>query len=223
MSQPPIKPDLGLYQAKYWLRGILVKIPGIQALDPNALSLLALVPGLLAAWFLFTAQWGWAIAAIIARMIINTLDGLIAEEYDKQSHLGAYLNRVPGEITDILIVFGLFPHSPFPGGFFLIVLVGWVQIFGLLGLVAGGSTQSVGPCGQTDRLAIILVGCLLILFGLEAASVWFWIVNLMAFGCLLTIYLRMQRSIQEIRALDHPGEAEGTEDEEPEAEAQTGT
>ncbi len=203
-DHPPIKPDLGLYQCKYWLRGILRHIPGLAHLNPNVLSLLAFVPGLLAAWFLFSAQWGWAMAAIVARMVLNTLDGLVAEEFGKQSHLGGYLNRVPGEFTDLLIVVGLFPHGPFPGGFFLIVLVGWVQIFGMLGVLAGGSTQSVGPCGQTDRLVIILVGSLLCLLGLESMAVWGWIINLMVAGCILTIGLRIYRSVHELEDLDEP-------------------
>ncbi|MCJ2543058.1 hypothetical protein [Thermostichus vulcanus] len=32
-------------------------------------------------------------------MVINTLDGLVAEEFGKTSKLGAYLNRLPGEFT----------------------------------------------------------------------------------------------------------------------------
>jgi CDP-diacylglycerol--glycerol-3-phosphate 3-phosphatidyltransferase len=198
-STTSIKPDLGLYQAKYMLRRILRGFPGISALNPNALSLLAIVPGLLAAWCLYQGAWLGAMLCIMARMIVNTLDGLVAEEFNKTSNLGGYLNRLPGEFTDILIVLGLWSFSPFPWNLVLVILSGWVQMMGILGLAAGGTTQSVGPCGQTDRLAIILVGCV---FSIAGISVWPVMVKILCFGCGLTLVLRIFRSIAQIRKLD---------------------
>ncbi|WP_373531730.1 CDP-alcohol phosphatidyltransferase family protein [Vampirovibrio sp.] len=202
---PPIKPDLGLYQTKYLLRNILRNIPGVGALSPNALSLFAVVPGLLAAWFLMQGQWLAALLSIMGRMIVNTLDGLVAEEFNKKSNLGAYLNRLPGEFTDILIVLALsWKVAPVSiGSMLLVPLTGWVQILGLLGLAAGGTTQSVGPCGQTDRLAIIAIGCLLALLGLNG---WPILIPILCIGCGLTIVLRIFRSIRDIRKLDQTQE-----------------
>lgn len=194
MSKP--KPDLGLYQAKYWLRDYLRKIPGIRNWSPNALSILAFVPGLAAAAFLLQMMWGWAIVAIVLRMIINTLDGLIAEEYDKKTILGAYLNRVPGEITDILIAFAVGTHHTLPWHFALVILVGWVQIFGILGLTAGGPTQSVGPAGQTDRLALIILACIC---GLAGGNPWPVFIPLLCALCVVTITLRIYRTIRDLR------------------------
>lgn len=196
---PSVKPDLGLYQTKYILRNVLRNVPGVGALSPNALSIFAVAPGLLAAWFLLQGQWLFALLSILGRMIINTLDGLVAEEFNKKSNLGGYLNRLPGEFTDVLIVLGLMPYAAFPWNLALIILTGWVQILGLLGLAAGGTTQSVGPCGQTDRLAIILIGCVLALLGFK---VWPTLVPLLCVGCGLTIGLRIYRSIRDIRKLD---------------------
>jgi len=204
---PPLKPDLGLYQTKYILRKVLRKLPGIALLNPNALSLLAFFPGLMAAFCLAQGEWLGASLWIMGRMVINTLDGLVAEEFDKKSNLGGYLNRLPGEFTDILIVLGLWPHAPFPWNVALIILSGWVQMMGVLGLAVGGSTQSVGPCGQTDRLAIILVGCVLALTGFHC---WPLMIKILCFGCVLTLILRIDRSIRQIRQLDHdqPGPRE---------------
>jgi CDP-diacylglycerol--glycerol-3-phosphate 3-phosphatidyltransferase len=195
----PIKPDLGLYQTKYILRDVLRNIPGVRDLSPNALSLFAVVPGLLAAWCLYEGWWLGAMLSIMGRMVVNTLDGLVAEEFNKKSNLGAYLNRLPGEFTDILIVLGLSPHCLFPWNLALIILTGWVQILGLLGLAAGSTTQSVGPCGQTDRLALFLLGCLLALFGFQ---VWNMLIPIICIGCGITIVLRIYRSVRDIRKLD---------------------
>lgn len=204
-SQPPtMKPDLGLYQTKYLLRAVLRNIPGVGSLSPNVLSLFAVVPGLLAAWFLFHGEWLAAMLSIMGRMVVNTLDGLVAEEFNKKSNLGAYLNRLPGEFTDILIVLGLWPYAAFPWNLALVILTGWVQVIGILGLTAGGPTQSVGPCGQTDRLALLLLGCLLALLGIP---VWSTLIMLMCVGCGLTLLLRIYRSILAIRKLDRPGAA----------------
>lgn len=196
MTPTPVKPDLGLYQTKYLLRNLLRKIPGLPLLSPNLLSLLAFVPGLAVAACLYQGWWWGAVAAIAGRMIINTLDGLVAEEFNKTSPLGAYLNRLPGEFTDLLIMLGLWPHSSPSWMLALLLLTSWVQMFGLLGLVAGGKTQSVGPCGQTDRLAILGIACIVASFGLP---VWTYVIPGLCAGCGLTIGLRIYRSIREIR------------------------
>ena len=128
-------------------------------------------------------------------MLLSTLDGLVAEEFNQTSPLGAYLNRLPGEIADLLIILGLFPYSQLSWIIALIILTSWVQTFGLLGLVAGSKIQSVGPCGQTDRLAIIALSCIVEAFGVP---VWQYIVPGMCIGCGLTILLRIFRSIRDI-------------------------
>lgn len=197
MTPSPLKPDLGLYPAKYWLRDRLRHLPGISRLSPNALSVLAFVPGCLAAYCLYRQWWLGAVGAIAARMVINTLDGLVAEEFHKTSKLGAYLNRLPGEFTDVLIVLGLWNVGEFPWTLALVVLVGWVQMFGLLGLVADSRIQSVGPCGQTDRLAILAIACLATLI-VDASQVWHYVIPGLCIGCGVTITLRIYRSLKDI-------------------------
>jgi CDP-diacylglycerol--glycerol-3-phosphate 3-phosphatidyltransferase len=194
---PQQKPDLGLYQAKYWLRDQLRHIPGIGSLSPNVLSLLAFIPGGVAACCLWQDWWLGAAVAIATRMVINTLDGLVAEEFNKTSALGAYLNRLPGEFTDVLIVLGLWHLGEFPWTLALVVLVGWVQMFGLLGLVAGSSIQSVGPCGQTDRLAILAIAALVAIV-IDPVKVWHYVIPGLCVGCSITILLRIYRTIRSI-------------------------
>lgn len=189
------KIDIGLYQTKYILRGWLQRIPGISQLSPNLLSCTAFIPGMAAAYCLYRGWWIWAVVAIATRMIVNTLDGLVAEEFNKTSPLGAYLNRLPGEFTDLFIILGLLPYGELPWMLALIVITGWVQIFGLLGLVAGGKTQSVGPCGQTDRLAIIGISSVFAAFKIP---VWHYIIPGLCIGCAVTILLRIIRSIREL-------------------------
>lgn len=192
--------DIGLYAQKYTLRKILRCIPGIGRLSPNALSSTAFVPGVLAGLCIYRGWWWWVPVAIFARMVFNTLDGLVAEEFGKSTRVGTYLNRVPGEFTDVLIVAALWPYAP-PGWVLaLVALTGWVELFGVLGLIGGGKLQWVGPCGQTDRLVLIIIGSVLAALHVR---VWPILVPILCAGCAVTIALRMQRSVSElIRATD---------------------
>ena len=193
------KIDICLYQAKYFLRDILVKIPSISKLSPNLISLLAIIPGIAAAYFIFKSMWLATFLAIALRMTLNTLDGLIAEGFNKTSRLGAYLNKLPGEITDILIVIAFQPHVGWIWTITIVTLTSWVQMLGLLGLVAGGKTQAVGPCGQTDRLAIIGISSIFAIY--QGNQVWLTMVPIICAGCAVTILLRVYRSIKEIKEL----------------------
>jgi len=188
--------DIGLYRQKYALRAVLVRVPGVDRLSPNALSLAAFVPGALAALCVYEGCWLWAIAAIVARMIVSTLDGLVAEEFGKATRLGAYLNRVPGEVNDILIAGALWPHAEASHVVTLVALTGLVQMFGTLGVVGGGRVQSVGPCGQTDRLVIVGAGCALAAVGLPQ---WSLLVHALLLGCIVTIVLRVYRTVSELQ------------------------
>ncbi len=191
------KPDLGLYQAKYWLRSLLRRIPKLGNLNPNHLSLWAAVPGLLAAYCLWQGFWWGFVFCILARLFLNTIDGLVAEDFGKASLLGAYLNRLPGEFNDMLTVIALWPWVGADWLVLLLALVGLIQIFGLLGLVAGAPIQSVGPCGQTDRLILFAVFALLAAFGL---NLWLDLMPWLCFGCGLTIVLRIWRSLAYLQA-----------------------
>jgi CDP-diacylglycerol---glycerol-3-phosphate 3-phosphatidyltransferase len=188
---------LGLYQSKYWLRNHLRRLPNLQQLNPNTLSLLAFIPGLLAALCLYTEQWAGAILSIAARMFLNTLDGLIAEEFQKTSRLGAYLNRLPGECTDLLLIAALYPQTSPPWLLALLLSTSWVQITSILPLVAQAQTQSIGPCGQTDRLAWLILCCGIALTG---HNPWPIAIPALTAGCLLTISLRVYRTLTELKA-----------------------
>ena len=193
-----MKSDVGLYGQKYTLRRLLLRLPGIERLDPNWLSLGAFVPGFLAALCVFEGWWLWTLPAIAARMILSTADGLVAEHFGKSTPLGAFLNRLPGEFNDVLIAAALWPHENTAWVLALVMLTGWVQMFCVLGVVGGGTTQMAGPCGQTDRLVLVSLGCVLSAAGYPA---WSWLVPLMCAGCAITILLRIARTVRQLAAL----------------------
>lgn len=193
----PERLDIGLYQQKYRLRRLLDRIPGIGRLNPNAVSLASLLPSILAAWAFSESLWALAIAGIVGRMILSTLDGLVAEGYGKKSALGAYLNRVPAEFGDVLIL-GAFVAQTDPRLVVALVAGAWlVNVFGVLGLVAGAPGQSVGPAGQTDRLALLLLANFSALF---TPVHWDAIAGILIALMAITVALRIRRTIRALRS-----------------------
>lgn len=195
MTTKPGKQDLGLYQQKYVLRRWLDRVPGISRLEPNAVSVASLIPSAIAAGA-FVAGWWWlVIVGIAGRMILTTLDGHIAENYGKKTVVGGYVNRIPAEIGDVLILGSLFARAD---PFWVVVVLGggWlVNVFGVLGVVAGGSTQSVGPAGQTDRLALlIIVNALAMVIVVD----WTLVCQVIALLMVPTIALRIRRTLREL-------------------------
>jgi phosphatidylglycerophosphate synthase len=190
------RPDIGLYQTKFAARRLLDKLPGIDRLEPNAVSIASIAPSALAAVALANGWWIVVPLGIAGRMVLTTLDGLIAEKYGKASRVGAYVNRLPAEIGDVLILLALFALAdPLWAG--LVIAGAWlVNVLGVLGLVAGGSTQSVGPAGQTDRLAFLAVAAIV------AAVVpidWTFVCQILVALMAVTIALRISRTIRELR------------------------
>jgi CDP-diacylglycerol--glycerol-3-phosphate 3-phosphatidyltransferase len=191
-------PDLGLYQGKYALRRVLDRIPGIARLEPNAISLSSLVPSALAGISLAYGWWILVVLGIVGRMVLTTLDGHVAENYGKKSRVGGYVNRVPAELGDVIILLGLWTRAD-PLWATLVVAGAWlVNVFGVLGLVAGGPTQSVGPAGQTDRLAILLLASILAIF---VPIDWTTVCQILVALMVLTVVLRIRRTL---RALTEP-------------------
>lgn len=199
-------PDLGLYQTKYAGRRLLARIPGLERLEPNHVSLAAFLPSVLAAWALVIGAWPLVIVGVAGRMALSTLDGHIAENHGKASRVGAYLNRLPAEAGDILLLLALFTRAD-PTWAALALGGAWlVNITGILALVAGGTIQSVGPAGQTDRQ---------VLFGLVAALAmvtpvdWTLVAGVIAALCGLTVALRVRRSLRELQQLGELREPRG--------------
>jgi phosphatidylglycerophosphate synthase len=134
-------------------------------------------------------------------MFLGTLDGLVATHYGKSSKRGEMVNRIAPELCDALYLLALTlarPEWMLPGLFAL--LAAWLVTFaGLLGATAGLPTQSVGPAGQTDRLALLQVFSLLAFlsdtFG-WSIDFMLWFLWWTAAGGALTVILRLRRNFR---------------------------
>jgi phosphatidylglycerophosphate synthase len=190
-----MSPDIGLYQTKYALRRWLDRIPGVQRLQPNHVSLASLLPSALAAVSLWFGWWPLVIVGILGRMALTVMDGLLAEAYGGKTRIGPYLNRLPQEIGDIALFLAFWPWAD---GRWVALLLGaaWlVNVCGVLPGVAGGSPQPVGPAGQPDRIAIVLVAAAIRTF---VAFDWTWVCVLIVVLSVPTVALRISRTVREL-------------------------
>ena len=200
--------DLGLYNLKYPARKLIEGVlPQLADTDPNHISY-ALIPVgvLIAATYLVGAQgFPWlyllGILLVFVRMFLGTLDGLVATHYGKSSRRGEIMNRLAPELCDVLYLLALAlarPEWQLPG--LLAVALAWLITFtGLVGATAGLPTQSVGPAGQTDRIALLQVMSLLAFLSDTLG----WKVDFMggflwwvAIGGTLTVVLRLKRNLK---------------------------
>jgi phosphatidylglycerophosphate synthase len=200
--------DLGLYNLKYPARKLLEGLlPQLTDVDPNHISIAMLPVGLLiAASYWVGAQgqsWMYLLAIVLVffRMFLGTLDGLVATHFGKGSKKGEIVNRLAPELCDALYMLALAlarPEWMFPG--ILALTMTWLITFaGLVGATAGLPTQSVGPAGQTDRLAALQVASLLAFLSdtlrwrVDVLQLFLWWV---ALGGIVTVALRLQRNLK---------------------------
>ena len=199
---------LGLYNVKYAARKLIEGgLPHVKNVDPNLVSW-SMVPtgaAIAACYYFGAAGQTWlylaAIGLTFLRMYLGTLDGLMAERFEKETPVGAILNKVAPELCDVmyLVVLALArPEWTILG--LLVITVAWLTTFtGMVGLVSGRPGQSIGPVGQTDRLAALLVLTLAAFFsdsyGCGIDFIWIFLVWSL-FGGIVTVILRLYPNLK---------------------------
>ncbi len=187
--------SIGLYRTKYALRRWIDLVPGVPRLEPNLVSIASLVPSTLAAVSLWLGWWPLVALGIAGRMVLTVADGLLAERYDKRTRIGPYLNRLPQELGDAALFLALLAWAD-PVWVALLLASAWiVNVLGVLPAVAGGSPQPVGPAGQPDRIAIVLVAALVRAF---VVFDWTWVCVLIVVLSVPTAVLRVSRTAREV-------------------------
>jgi CDP-diacylglycerol--glycerol-3-phosphate 3-phosphatidyltransferase len=152
--------NLGLYNLKYPARKLMGWIlPCMASVNPNVLSLALLPIGMAAAWAYSASYFLLGGGLILLRMFFGTLDGLVAEKYNKGTQTGEILNRLTPEIADVMLIGTLALSDPLWG--IAALCMCWLTTFsGLVGAIVKKPIQSIGPAGQTDRLfALLLFSC----------------------------------------------------------------
>jgi len=192
-----VKADASVYEGKRVIRRALALVPGLERVQPNIVTVAILIPAVLAGVGLWQGWWILAAIGAAGRMVLATLDGYVAERFERRTPLGAYLNRIVTEVADAIVLLGLLGQAD---ALWVALAVGsaWiVNVAGVLGPVAGGSIQWTGPAGQADRLALLLGASLVaIVWPID----WTILCGLLVLLSVVTAARRVSRSIRELRA-----------------------
>jgi phosphatidylglycerophosphate synthase len=84
----------------------------LKHVHPSFITAVALVTGLLAAWFAFTQSYFVAFGFWILNRVLDGLDGLMARLHSKQSDFGGYLDILTDFIVYAALPIGLVAGSP---------------------------------------------------------------------------------------------------------------
>lgn len=129
------------------------------ALSVGTGAVLALNPG--SDWALLLVP-----AALLVRMGLNAVDGLLAREHGQQSPLGGLLNELGDVVSDaalylpFALVSGLDPRLVVG----IVVLAITAEMTGVVAVQLGGVRRYDGPMGKSDRALVF--GLLALLLGL---------------------------------------------------------
>jgi CDP-diacylglycerol--glycerol-3-phosphate 3-phosphatidyltransferase len=108
--------------------------------------------------------------ALLLRMALNALDGMIAREHDLRTRLGALLNEIGDVASDafLYLPLALVPGWPAQAVVVAVVLAGATEVAGVAAAAAGGSRRYDGPMGKSDRAFVF--GALGLALGLGAPA-----------------------------------------------------
>jgi len=195
---------MGIYSIKPWFRQQLQPlIKLLWNVHPDVLTWSALGLSIGAGALLFSSyeRPGLAVAAVpllMARLALNALDGLLAQQTGKARAAGEVLNEVSDRLADVAIFLGLTlsPHVDKVLGLLAIIAVLMVSFVGVLGKAVGVERVYAGVLGKADRMIYLMVACLV--YGL--APEWTFR-GYSVFGILLLLFIPLA-SITLLQRLD---------------------
>lgn len=131
------------------------------------------------------------------RMALNTLDGMMARQYNMQSQLGEILNELGDVLSDIAIIF---PFIIVPGiNPLIIILFGVLSILnefaGVLSKALGKERRYDGPMGKSDRAVVVGLFCLIDFFWSDIELYANWIFGAACVLVLLSTFIRLRKAL----------------------------
>ena len=197
-----------LYDIKPAFQGLLRPACGALAragVTANQVTVGAVVLSILVgAALVFLPGERWVLllvpAALLLRMALNAIDGMLAREHGMQSALGGLLNELGDVISDIALylpfalIAGLSPAAVSA----TVVLAVLGEMTGITAVQVGASRRYDGPMGKSDRAFAFGLLAALLGFGVEPgawANTGLW---LMAILSAATIVNRARAAMREL-------------------------
>jgi CDP-diacylglycerol--glycerol-3-phosphate 3-phosphatidyltransferase len=166
-----------------------------------AAAILSIAGGAAIAWRP-AAAWPLVLlpVALLVRMALNAIDGMLAREHGMKSRLGAILNELGDVISDaaLYLPLALVPgfSPPLVVAFATLAIVG--EMCGVVGVQIGATRRYDGPLGKSDRaFACGLLGLLLGL-GVPRGAWLHMVLGVLTALAMLTIVNRARRALREV-------------------------
>jgi CDP-diacylglycerol--glycerol-3-phosphate 3-phosphatidyltransferase len=118
-------------------------------------------------WFFPNGHMLWIFGvALLVRMTLNALDGMMAKTYNMTSVSGEMLNELGDVVSDAVLFFPLIKLTGV--NFWWVLLFMFLamlnEFIGVLTKAATGTRRYDGPMGKSDRALVLGVTCLLFFF-----------------------------------------------------------
>jgi phosphatidylglycerophosphate synthase len=138
-----------------------------SGVSPNAISVIGMLFALAAGCLLAATTWepigriGFllAIPCIVARLLANMLDGMVAERRQQLNPLGPLYNEVPDRISDaaVLIGAGYAAGSHIVWGYVAACVALFVAYVRTQGRACGAPSEYCGPLAKQQRMWVIVL------------------------------------------------------------------
>ena len=179
---------------------LLLKRIGVS---PNHITVFTIFFSLLIGYILFLAIdnsfWFIIVAlGLLIRMMLNALDGMMANQFNLQSKLGEILNEIGDVISDIAIYFPFLYIEAIKSEYvILFIFLSIINEFcGVLAKLISGSRRYDGPMGKSDRAFLVGIICI-VLFFTDSILVYLDYVFIIAiFLILISSYFRITKALK---------------------------
>ncbi|PRC93674.1 CDP-alcohol phosphatidyltransferase family protein [Solimicrobium silvestre] len=168
---------------------------------PNQITVLAMSLSLLfgVALTVFPQhRWLWFAypAFMLLRMMLNAIDGMLANATGQKTSLGAMLNEMGDQVSDVALYlpFAFLANVSAQLSVMVVILALLAEFAGVIAILTGSTRRFDGPMGKSDRA--FSFGVLALLVAFNAASFWLnGVLSLMMLLLVWTIFNRLHHQI----------------------------
>jgi len=137
-------------------------------------------------------------AALLLRMALNAIDGMLAREHGMKSALGAVLNELGDVVSDTALYLPCALRPEFDAHLVVVVVVLAVitEMTGVVAVQIGSERRYDGPMGKSDRAFLFGLLGLLLGAGLAPGSWVDWLLGVVVVLLVLTVINRARAALR---------------------------
>ncbi len=183
------------------LQPILVRLH-TMGVTPNMLTIVAILLSAFTGVYMMYGEWQSVLLAVpvalLVRMALNALDGMMARTYQMQSRVGELLNEMGDVVADLCLFVPLLGVVFLPPNLVVLFLLLSVlnEFAGVLGKAIGGERRYDGPMGKSDRALVLGLVCLLLYFYPPASQYMVYVLVLVNILLVVSTFIRLNKSLR---------------------------